>query len=68
MIAGTENNIFIFEIDARGNVNTIMLPKTIILDNNNIDIESPKIFFNQQDKKLYLLTAGKLIVSEKLTP
>jgi len=68
MIAGTENNIFIFEIDARGNVNTIMLPKTIILDNNNIDIESPKIFFNQQDKKLYLLTSGKLLVSEELVP
>jgi len=68
LIAGTENNIFIFEIDARGNVNTITLPKTITLDNNNINIASPKVFFNQQDKKLYLLTNGKLLVSEKLVP
>ena len=61
--------IVISEIDTRGNVNTVTLPqKALLTDENLIDIKSPDIFFNQQDKKLYLLSEGGLLVSERLVP
>ena len=61
--------IAISEIDTRGNVNTVTLPqKALLTDENLIDIKSPDIFFNQQDKKLYLLSEGGLLVSERLVP
>jgi len=50
--------IIISEIDYRGNVNSITLSQ----------FTSPKILFNQQESKLYVLTAGKVQISEKLIP
>ena len=51
------DKIIISEIDYRGNINAITLPQ-----------KTDKIFFNQQDNKLYILTGGTLLASEKLTP
>ena len=62
-------NIIISEIDIRGNINTITLPQTITLTNGTlIEIKNPKIYFNQSEKKLYLLTGKTTLVSEKLIP
>ena len=52
------SKIIISEIDYRGNVNSITLPQFAL----------PKVIFNQQENKLYVLTAGKVQVSEKLIP
>lgn len=77
VIFESENVITIAEIDNRGNINTINLSPTVSLfSGKNIDIKKPKIYFNQQDKKLYILTQlsdaaqgkGNLLVSEKLIP
>ncbi len=63
------NKITISEIDYRGNINSITLPQTIsISPDKTIEIKSPKIFFNQQEGKLYILTNNILLVSEKITP
>ncbi len=64
-----DGSIKISETDARGNVNTITLPATIVLDSQKtIDIKNPSVAFDQQNKKLYILTQGSLIVSERLVP
>ncbi len=55
----TANQIIISETDARGNLNTVTLPDAFV---------TPKIYFNQANKKLYILTGGKLMVSERLLP
>lgn len=52
--------IVISEIDNRGNINMITLPQTLSL--------TDKISFNQEDKKLYILTKNSLLSSEKLIP
>jgi hypothetical protein len=52
-----DDKIIISEIDYRGNINTITLPQT-----------ASKIYFNQQDGKLYVLTDNSLLVSDKITP
>jgi hypothetical protein len=56
--ANWTSKIMISEIDTRGNVNTVQLPEA----------KNPKIFFNSQEGKLYILTDKKLLVSEKLIP
>jgi hypothetical protein len=53
------DKIIISEIDYRGNINTITLPLTTT---------SPKLIFNQQENKLYILTGKTVLVSEKLMP
>lgn len=55
-----DDKIKISEIDNRGNINIIDLPIENSLDD--------KIFFNLQDKKLYILTGNNLRSSEKLLP
>lgn len=63
------NKIIISEIYNNDSINTVTLPETISLPNgNNIDIKDAKILFGQQDKKLYILTQGNLLVSEELIP
>jgi hypothetical protein len=52
-----DDKIIISEIDYRGNINAITLPQT-----------APKIYFNQQDGKLYILKANSLLSSDKITP
>ncbi len=63
------NNIIISEIDIRKNINTITLPQIIKLPNGaQIEAKNPKIYFNQSEKKLYLLINKTTLVSEKLIP
>lgn len=69
IIYTTANGIFITETDPIGNINVVQLPTTILpLDGASITITSPTIYFNSQDKKLYLLTGKTLLVSERLIP
>ena len=67
LIFSESDTIVISEIDVRGNINTIRLPQTIVLA-EAITIKNPALFFEQQDKKLYLLTQNTLMVSERLVP
>lgn len=63
------NKIIISEIDYRNEINIVELPKnTTLPDGKTIEIKNPEIYFNQQDKKLYILTDNNLLVSEKLAP
>lgn len=69
LIFNSGNKTTISEINNKDNINTVTLSQVISLpDGKNIDIQKPKIFFNQQDKKLYILTKDSLLVSEKLIP
>jgi len=58
LIFNTDSKIKIAEIDDRDRINIYDLT----------EFKEPKIFFNQFDKKLYILTEGDLFVSEKLLP
>ncbi len=61
--------IIISEIDVRGNINSIELPQTLSLINGStITLQNPNIYFDEQEKKLYILTGKTVLVSEKLTP
>lgn len=63
------NEIIISEIDARGDVNAIKLPQTVLLSSGkNIEIRGPELFFDQQDNKLYILAQNTILASEKLIP
>ena len=76
LIFELENKIIISEIDNRDRINTINLPEKISLaDGTLVDFKKPlpdgrqaKIFFDQQDKKLYILSENNLLVSERLLP
>ena len=75
LIFNLGGKVVISEIDTRGNINEVTLPNTITLQSqllaptdNKFEIKTPKIFFNDADKKLYILTQGNLIVSERLVP
>jgi hypothetical protein len=62
------NKIIISEIDYRGNINSTVLAETVTISpTQQIKIENPQIFFNQQEGKLYILTNKTLLVSEKIT-
>lgn len=63
------NNIIISEVDARGGVNKTSLPDAIkISDKETVKITNPQIFFDQKEKKLYILSDKVVLVSEKLIP
>jgi len=59
------NRIIISEIDFRGNINQVELQNSWPA---NTDSSNPKIIFNQQDGKVYVLTGKSLYSSEKLVP
>lgn len=63
LIFSEGETIVISEIDVRGNINTITLKPGL-----GQALKNPQIFFNQQDKKLYILTQKELLVSERLVP
>jgi len=64
-IAG--NKIIISEIDHRGNINAVALPQIISVSaEEKIDINNPKVYFNQQQKRLYILTSEILLLSEQI--
>ena len=60
LIFSLGEKIIISEIDNRNSINMVTLPQTLSL--------TDKIFLNQQDKKLYILTEENLLSSEKLIP
>ena len=70
LIFKSVDEIIISEIDARGNVNTITLPKISLLTEElkNSEFKPEQIFWNEQDKKLYILAENNLLVSENLLP
>ena len=69
IIYTTTNNIIISEIDYRGNINSVTLPMTLNLaDNTAVTVEKPQIFFDQPNKKLYILTQNQLLATDKLLP
>ncbi len=58
LIFNSGNKIKIAEIDERDRINLVDLA----------EFKTPEIYFNQADKKLYLLSEGNLYTSEKLIP
>ncbi|MEK7061831.1 MAG: PEGA domain-containing protein [Patescibacteria group bacterium] len=60
LIFGLGEKIAISEIDNRDNINMVTLPQILSL--------SDKIFLNQEDKKLYILTKDTILSSERLIP
>ena len=60
LIFSLGEKIIISEIDNRDSVNMITLQQTLS--------STDKIFLNQQDKKLYILTKDTLLSSERLIP
>jgi len=56
LIFNSGENLKIAEIDDRDRINIIDLA----------EFKEPKVFFNQTNKKLYILSEGNLFVSEKL--
>jgi hypothetical protein len=69
IIFRADSKIKISEIDNRGNINIIDLPdKFLTVDGKMASMIDPDIYFNLQDKKLYVLTGGNLITSDKLLP
>jgi len=58
--------IKISEIDNKNEINMVELPDKVTINEKTININNPKIYFNQQDKKLYILAEDNLLVSEQL--
>lgn len=68
-VINAENNVIISETDWRGNVNAVPISQAITLpDATNLTIQNPLLSVDTQNHKLYALTQGHLIASEKLTP
>ena len=61
LIFNTDSKIKIVEIDDRDGLNIYDLP-------TQMEFKEPKFFFNNFDKKIYLLTEGNFYLSEKLLP
>ena len=61
LIFNTDSTIKIVEIDDRDGLNIYDLP-------TQVEFKEPKIFFNDFNKKVYLLSEGNLYISEKLLP
>lgn len=69
LILRANDKIKISEIDNRGNINIIDLPSQFLdADKNSTAITNPDIYYNPQDKKVYVLTDGNLLSSDKLLP
>jgi len=69
IVLATENKIIICETDYRENINFITLPQTVIISpQEKVEIRNPKIYFNQKEGRLYILTGEKLLVSENFLP
>ena len=59
------NKIIISEIDYRGNINTVELPQKFEPTTSSVN---PKVIFNSQDGKVYILNGEILYSSEKIVP
>ena len=61
------DKIIISEIDHRGNINAVVLPQTIsVSTEEKIEVSNPKIYFNPQERKLYILIDKTLLLSEPI--
>lgn len=68
LIFNIGNQIKISEIDTRDKINTVELPQQIFLtDNTFFELKNPKIFWDETNKKLYILDQSILFVSEPIT-
>ncbi len=69
LIFNSGDKIKIAEIDNRDKINIIDLPANISIDSGKtFSLKSPKIFWNQAQKKLYILSKNAFYISEKLIP
>lgn len=64
LIFNTGSKTKIVEVDDRDSLNIYDLPAVL----TQAEFKNSKIFFNEIDKKIYLLDEGKFFVSEKLLP
>ncbi len=63
------NNVVISEIDARGGANVITLPTALpLVDKPSLALQTPQIFFNRENGKLYVFSQQTLAASENLLP
>jgi hypothetical protein len=68
LIFNTGNKIKISEIDTRDKINMVDLPDNILLaDNTYFELKSPKISWDETNKKLYILDQNNLFLSEQIT-
>ena len=68
LIFNIGNQIKISEIDTRDKINTVELPQQIFLtDDTFFELKNPKIFWDETNKKLYILDQSILFVSEPIT-
>jgi hypothetical protein len=68
LILKADNKIKISEIDNRQNINIIDMPDKFLFEGKFYPIENSQIYFNSQNKQIYILTNKSLISSEKLLP
>lgn len=68
LIFNTKDKIKILEIDNRDRINIVNLIEFSALSEPAEDEKNPKIFWNNNNKKLYILEGKTLFVSEKLIP
>lgn len=61
-----KNSVKISELDSRGNINVVNLPISLIVKEKSIASEDMTIFYNSQNKKLYILAQKNLFESEKI--
>jgi len=68
LIFNVSGQIKISEIDTRDKINTVELTQPILLtDNSFLELKNPKIFWDETNKKLYILDQYNLFVSEQIT-
>lgn len=68
IIFDVAGSIKISEIDTRDKINMVDLGTKINLrGNGSVELKNPKMFFDEIDKKLYILNKNTLFVSEPLT-
>ena len=68
IIFSLDDSIIISETDIRGNINAMTLPNEISVGEKIIRVKDPKIYLEQETKRLYILTEENLILSERLIP
>lgn len=68
IIFDVAGSVKISEIDTRDKINMVDLGTKINLTNNSfVESKNPKIFFDEINKKLYILNKNTLFISEPLT-
>ena len=68
LILKADDKIKISEIDNRQNINIIDLPNKFMFEGKLYPIENFQMYFNSQNKQIYILTNKNLIYSDRLLP